>query len=122
MPTITLLSGFALKYCRLLTDLRPNKSFRELKNLQACEQMHPGTWQKFCLFFKRKSTATSVDDKIQIPGLRRPLFPHQAYAVFWMLMTENTSAGGGFLADGTGLGKVKPVNEFESKTGYDNNF
>ena len=34
---------------------------------------------------------------IQIPGLKRALFPHQAYAVFWMLLNEHIEAGKGFL-------------------------
>ena len=63
-----------------------------------------------------------MNDKIQILDLRRPLFPHQIYAVFWMLRTENTSADEGFFADDTELKKIKSVNEFESKTNYDNNF
>jgi SNF2 family DNA or RNA helicase len=42
---------------------------------------------------------------IKIPGLRRKLKPHQAYAVYWMLKTEKR-LNGGYLADDMGLGKV----------------
>lgn len=43
---------------------------------------------------------------ISVKGLKRKLFPYQAYAVYWMLKKERTEAGGGFLADEQGLGKT----------------
>ncbi|KAF7128806.1 hypothetical protein CNMCM5793_003715 [Aspergillus hiratsukae] len=46
-----------------------------------------------------------AEHKIGIPGLRRPLKPHQAFAVYWMLTTEKI-LNGGYLADDMGLGKT----------------
>jgi hypothetical protein len=43
---------------------------------------------------------------IRLNGLRQPLKPHQAFAVYWMLARERTDCHGGFLCDEMGLGKV----------------
>ncbi|KAJ6171565.1 hypothetical protein N7470_000632 [Penicillium chermesinum] len=45
-------------------------------------------------------------DLIPLRGLKRPLLPHQAFAVWWILHSETTTGTGGFEADDMGIGKT----------------
>ena len=80
--------------------------FALLRDQKACEQMDSDCWLRCCGFFKRDPTLTGLEHTVTIPGMRRPLMPHQAYCIYWQLQTERSLSRGGFVGDGMGLGKV----------------
>lgn len=68
-------------------------------------------WKQCCAFFRHDPTKASLDDKVTIDGIRIPLYPHQVFASFWLLMAPIRHPGlrGGFLADDVGVGKTFEV-------------
>ncbi|KAI9746793.1 MAG: hypothetical protein M4579_007592, partial [Chaenotheca gracillima] len=64
------------------------------------------SWRRFCEFAKLDPAKTSVNLRIPFPLLKKEVFPFQYYFVFWALEQCRSKAGGGFNADGMGLGKT----------------
>ncbi|RHZ45234.1 uncharacterized protein CDV56_103757 [Aspergillus thermomutatus] len=79
------------------------QAFRTSFTVDRCDQE---TWKACQRFYKITGDyGEKATELIEIPGLSRPLKPHQAFAVYWMLTTERTQ-NGGYLADDMGLGKT----------------
>ncbi|KAK9788690.1 putative SNF2 N-terminal domain-containing protein [Seiridium cardinale] len=67
----------------------------------------PEHWRKVCQFFQQ--TDPSFHDII-VPGLKRPLRPHQAAVVYWLLTSLcDGKVAGPMLSDEMGLGKTFDV-------------
>jgi hypothetical protein len=62
-------------------------------------------WENCCKMFQVDPTKTSLQDKVEVAGLKEPLFQYQAFGVFWQ-MIQARNAGGGIVADSPGLGKT----------------
>jgi hypothetical protein len=79
-----------------------------LKYSKACEQMSEAQWLEFCRFWRLvdSSEARSHKLRIQVPGMKRSLFPYQAYLIWWQLLQNGSSIRGGICGDEMGLGKV----------------
>lgn len=62
---------------------------------------------EFCNFFDlNPAQACREDCKISVPGLKRNLFPFQAYGVYWSMKQEQGIVRGGIIGDEMGLGKT----------------
>ncbi|KAH8592808.1 hypothetical protein B0O99DRAFT_674250 [Bisporella sp. PMI_857] len=88
--------------------------FKELANLDVLGQLNEPAeghspywtrWEECCLLFNMDTAKTGVEERVQLAGLKQPLFQYQAFAVFWQMSTSRSS-GGGFMADAPGLGKT----------------
>ena len=80
--------------------------FARLTDLKACEQLNQDSWIRCCKFWKRDPKITDRDAGVPLEPLKVRLRPYQAFAIWWMLKQERTTAGGGIVADEMGLGKV----------------
>lgn len=64
--------------------------------------MNEGMWKDGQMFFKvGENYGKDPEQTFQVDGLKTPLKPYQAYAVYWMLIHEQTTVGpkGDFLCD-----------------------
>jgi SNF2-related domain/Helicase conserved C-terminal domain len=89
---------------RILHDIGNNPSLGQM-------DIDQHLWKQCCTFFRHDPTKASLDDKVAIDGIRIPLYPHQVFASFWLLMAPIRHPGlrGGFLADDVGVGKTFEV-------------
>ncbi|PBP23663.1 SNF2 family protein [Diplocarpon rosae] len=62
-------------------------------------------WVECCQLFQRDPSSTSIDERVQLAGLKTPLYLYQAFGVYWQMKTGR-AVGGGFVADEMGLGKT----------------
>src|SRR5277367_3065332 len=79
------------------------------QRLQLCPSLTHLTveqWIACCTIFKHDPTKRAREDTFYIDGLLVGLFPHQAYAVYWMITRLLDNITGLFLADDMGLGKT----------------
>lgn len=87
--------------------------FKELLNREFLTQLDPGVvindrradWESCCEMFGIDPTQNTPHDKVQVAGLREPLYRFQAFGVFWQ-MIQSRNAGGGIVGDSPGLGKT----------------
>ena len=69
------------------------------------EHLDEQRWKRCAELFLFDPAIRAPEQCIKVPGLRSKLYPYQIYGVFMMLEMEALQ-GGGYLADGMGLGKV----------------
>lgn len=62
-------------------------------------------WEECCRMFRIDPTATELDQKITVAGLKTSIYQYQAHGVYWQMVNSRT-LGGGFVADEMGLGKT----------------
>lgn len=62
-------------------------------------------WKECCQLFQRDPDRTSIDERVQLAGLKTPIYLYQAFGVYWQLKTSR-AMGGGFVCDEMGLGKT----------------
>ena len=55
--------------------------------------------------FKLDPSKTAPGELVTIAGLKTKIYQYQAFGVYWQMMTSR-KLGGGFVADGMGLGKT----------------
>lgn len=53
-----------------------------------------------------KAMRDPATDRLHLSELKVPLYPHQPFAAFFMLIKGNSTVRGGILGDGMGLGKT----------------
>src|SRR5450432_2680733 len=99
-----------------LTDEEILLMIEELGSSPELSQFSVQQWVNCCAFFKVDSRKRNREDKIKIPGLQVDLFPHQAFAVYWMLHRKAYKILGVFLSDDIGLGKTLTVLGFWAST------
>ena len=70
----------------------------------ACEHMSKQNWEDVCFLFGRTDT-TDLTQPFSFPHLKRSILPHQAYGVYWLLLTRS-KIHGAIIGDEQGLGKT----------------
>lgn len=76
-----------------------------------CHQLNSDLWRRCQLFYKLTGNygEDPQNHKIRIQGLKIDVLPHQAFCVFWQMVTERTELRGGFVGDEMGMGKVRKL-------------
>jgi len=97
---------------RDLTEEERQRMVQSLQSYPRLGQLEPSEWEACCQFFKVDPRHHERHNMFLIGGLRVGLFPHQAFAVYWMLLQSTRDLRGVFLADDMGLGKTMTVIAF----------
>ncbi|KAJ6171487.1 hypothetical protein N7470_000554 [Penicillium chermesinum] len=82
---------------------------RQFQEALKIDQYTAERWAECRRFYQIAEDSNLGDrpsDLIPLRGLKRPLLPHQAFAVWWILHSETTTGTGGFEADDMGIGKT----------------
>ncbi|TVY73465.1 DNA excision repair protein ERCC-6-like [Lachnellula suecica] len=62
-------------------------------------------WKECCRLFQIDPTATGIDERVFVAGLRTKIYQYQAFGIYWQMITSR-KYGGGFVGDDMGLGKT----------------
>ena len=81
-------------------------SAQALNTCPSIAQLNVTDWAACCKFFKHDLNNTSREHTIKLDGLLVGLFPHQAYAIYWMLSRLIADGNGCFLANAIRVGKT----------------
>lgn len=73
-----------------------------------CDHLTRTLFDKMRQFFLvEASPATeSPTFMFHVPGMKKPLRPHQAYIIYWQFLQDSSKIRGGFICDEMGLGKT----------------
>jgi hypothetical protein len=80
----------------------------EFKELNINIQLTDEIWLCYCRFFKMHFTDNRFKPYL-IPGMLKPLYSYQVHAIGWIFKTVRGIAGGYWVADEIGFGKVSLV-------------
>lgn len=84
----------------------PKYSGLKLLSCPTLDQLTSELWADCCALFKHDPRKAQRDDKFYIEGLRVGLFPHQAFAIFWVFWRRRCEVYQLFISDDMGVGKT----------------